>query len=99
MIFLMYYLSKNNNPQSSVLHRIIECFGLERTFRAHIAQPPCSEQGHLQLDQVAQSPIQLPLNVSRDGVSTASLGNLFQCFTTLMVKKCLPYIQSKSTLP
>jgi len=31
-------------------HRIIECFGLEGTVRGHLAQPPCSEQGHLQLD-------------------------------------------------
>jgi len=34
-------------------HRIIECFGLEGTFRDHVAQPTSSEQGHLQLDQVA----------------------------------------------
>jgi len=32
--------------------------GLEGTFKDHLVQPPCSEQGHLQLDQVAQSPIQ-----------------------------------------
>jgi len=32
-------------------HRIIEQFGLE-------VQPLCSEQGHLALDQVAQSPVQ-----------------------------------------
>ena len=38
--------------------RITECFGLKGTFRGHLAQPACSEQGHLQLDQVAQSPIQ-----------------------------------------
>jgi len=38
--------------------RIIECFGWEGTFRGHLAQPPSSEQGHLQLDQVAQSPVQ-----------------------------------------
>jgi len=38
-------------------HRITECFGLEGTFRCYLAQPPCSEQGHLQLDQVAQSPV------------------------------------------
>jgi len=37
-------------------HRIRECFGLEGTFRGHLAQP--SEQGHLQPDQVAQSPVQ-----------------------------------------
>ena len=43
-------------------HRIIECFGLEGTFRGHLkmgrAQPSCSEQGHLQLDQVSQRPVQ-----------------------------------------
>ena len=38
-------------------HTIIECFGLEGTFRGHLVQP-CSEQGHLQLAQVAQSPVQ-----------------------------------------
>jgi len=37
---------------------IIECFGLEGTLRGHVPQPPCSEQGHLPLDQVAQSPVQ-----------------------------------------
>ena len=35
---------------------ITEHFGLEGIFRGHLAQPPCSEQGHLQLDQVAQGP-------------------------------------------
>jgi len=38
--------------------RIIECFGLEETVRGDLAQHPCSEQGHLQLDEVAQSPVQ-----------------------------------------
>jgi len=32
---------------------IIGCFGFEGTFGGHLAQPPCSEQGHPQLDQVA----------------------------------------------
>ncbi|KAF1551686.1 Otoconin-90, partial [Eudyptes schlegeli] len=31
------------------------------TSKGHLVQPPCREQGHLQLDQVAQSPIQLDL--------------------------------------
>ena len=38
--------------------RIVECLGLEASCRGHLAQPLCSEQGHLQLDQVAQSPVQ-----------------------------------------
>jgi len=48
-------------------HRIIECFGLEGTFRGHLTQPPCSEQGHLQPDQVAQSPIQPGLDFKGKG--------------------------------
>ena len=32
----------------------------------------------------------LALNASRDGASTNSLGNLFQCFTTLCVEKLPP---------
>ena len=39
-------------------HRIIQCFGLTGTFRGHLVQSPCSEQGHLLLDQVAQSAVQ-----------------------------------------
>jgi len=31
---------------------------LEGTIKGHLAQLPCSEQGHLQLDQVVQSPVQ-----------------------------------------
>jgi len=50
---------------SKDLHRITECFGLEGTFRGHLAQPPCSEQGHLQPDQVAQSPVQPDLECSQ----------------------------------
>jgi len=34
---------------------------LEGTFRGHLAQPPGSEQGHLQLHQVPQSHIQSDL--------------------------------------
>ncbi|KAK4815543.1 hypothetical protein QYF61_003235 [Mycteria americana] len=34
-------------------------------------------------------PSNLTLNVSRDGASTTSLGNLFQCFTTLIVKNVI----------
>jgi len=36
-------------------------FKLEGTFKDHLIQFPCHGQGHLSLDQVAQSPIQLNL--------------------------------------
>ena len=39
-------------------HRLVQWFGLEGTFRGHLVQPHCHEQGHLQPDQVAQSPVQ-----------------------------------------
>lgn len=39
-------------------HRIIEQFGLKGTFKAHLVQHPCSEQGRLQLKHVAQTPVQ-----------------------------------------
>jgi len=42
-------------------HRLISYLyiqSLEGTFKGHLVQPhPCNEQGHLHLDQVAQSPI------------------------------------------
>ncbi|KAK4829865.1 hypothetical protein QYF61_007257 [Mycteria americana] len=36
--------------------------------------------------RLLRAPSNLTFNVSRDGASTTSLGNLFQCFTTLTVK-------------
>ena len=52
-------------------------------------QPPYYVQGCQPLDQAAQSHIQPGLDAYRDGASTTSLGNLFQCVTTLCVKKFL----------
>ena len=43
---------------SMSLHRIIELIELEGTFKGHLVQPLCNDQGHIQLDQIAQSPIQ-----------------------------------------
>ena len=38
--------------------RVVEWFGLEGTFTGHLVQTTCKEQGYLQLDQVAESPVQ-----------------------------------------
>jgi len=46
--------------------RTIESSDLERTFKGHLVQCPCSEQGHLQLHQVLKAPSSLTLGVSRD---------------------------------
>lgn len=45
------------------MDRIIEIFLFEGTFKGPLIQPTCNEQGHLQLDDVALSPIKLALNV------------------------------------
>jgi len=39
-------------------HRIIEFLELEGTFKGHLAQLLCNEQGHAQLDQVPRGLIQ-----------------------------------------
>ena len=44
------YMSQNR--------RIKELPELEGTLRGHLIQLPCTEQGHLQLESVAQSPAQ-----------------------------------------
>ena len=52
-------------------------------------QPPCYVQGCQPLYQAAQSHNQPGFDCLHDGASTASLGNLFQCVTTLCVKNFL----------
>jgi len=42
----------------SLYYSIIESLELEGTFKCHLVQLPCNEQGHPQLDQVAQSLVQ-----------------------------------------
>jgi len=41
-----------------MVFRITEPLELEGTFKGHLVQLPCNEQGHAQLDQVAQGLIQ-----------------------------------------
>ena len=75
-------------------HRIMESFELEETFKGHLVQLPCNEQGCLHYIRLLRAPSSLTLSVSTDGVSTTYLGNLCQCLTSLSVKKLLPYVHS-----
>ena len=85
-------------------HWIIEWFELEGTLKTIQLQPPCHGQGHLPLDQAAQSLIHPDLEHFQGGLSTISPGNLFQHLTTLTVKKFflisnLNFFQFKAITP
>lgn len=71
--------------------KIIELFKLERNFKVHLVQLPCNEQRHQQLRQVLRALYSLTVSVSKDRVSTTSLGNLCQCLTAIAVKKTSLY--------
>jgi len=64
----------------------VESLELEGTFKGHLVQLPCNEQGHHSHIRLPRASSSLALKVSRDGASTTSLGNLCQCITTLTVK-------------
>ena len=51
---------------------MIESFELEGTLNGHLAQLPCNEQRHLQLDQGAQSPSRLTSNISKNVAKSLS---------------------------
>ena len=77
---------------STLNHRIIEWFGLGGTFKGHLVQPPCHEQGHLQRDQVAQRPVQPDLECFQGwGIYNLS-GQPVLVFHHLHCKKFLLYI-------
>ena len=78
-------------------HRIIELFEMEGTLKGHLVQLPCNEQEHLQQIRLLRGPSSLTLSVSRDRASTTSLGNLFQCLTTLIIKNF--FLTSSLNLP
>lgn len=63
---------------NGVDHIVIEWFVFKRTLKIVYFHPHFHGKEHISLDQVAHGPI-LALNTSRNGASTTSLGNLFQC--------------------
>ena len=66
-------------------HQITEWLKLEGTSRLHLVQSPYSEQ--VTKSTLPMTMFSWVLNISKSGDSTTSLGSLFQCLTTLTVKK------------
>jgi len=62
---------------------------VEKDNSDHLLPTPCHGQGLQPLDQAAQSHIQPGFECLQVWGITASLGKLFQCVTTLWVKKFL----------
>jgi len=67
-------------------HRIIQWFGLEGTLQTISFQPPAMGRDPFHQTRVLRAPSNLALNTAREGAAIASLGNLGQGLTTLMVK-------------
>lgn len=66
-------------------HRITEWIGLNRTFEDPLVQSLCC--GVFHKIKLLRAPFNMTLNTSVDGTLTTFLDNLFQCLTTLIVKK------------
>ena len=78
-------------------HRITDWFRLEGTLKPIQFHPPAMGRDTSHQPRLPKAPSSLALSTSRDGASTASLGSLCQCLTTLTVKNFL-LTSSKSTL-
>ena len=76
----------------------MESFQLEETLKDHLVQLPYNEQGHLQLDQGAQRPIQSDLECLQEWGFYHISGQLVPLPQYPNCKKLLPYIQSRSPL-
>lgn len=75
----------------------MEGFELEEAFKGLQSNPPCTEQGHLQLQQVAQSHVQSDLKCFQGWASTTSLDNLLPGLHILIAK--IPSLQLVSICP
>jgi len=66
--------------------RIIEWFGFKGTLKIISFQPPAMSRDIFHQPRLLRAPSSLALNPAREEAATASLGSLFQCFTTLTMK-------------
>ena len=70
---------------------MIGWFGLEGTLKRYVVQPHCNEQGHHQLHQAAQSPIQPDLECFQGWGTYHLSGQAVPMFHQPHHKKFLPY--------
>ncbi|KAK4828298.1 hypothetical protein QYF61_024963, partial [Mycteria americana] len=80
-------------------HRITESYRLEKTFKIIESnhKPNTAKNHHYTMSLSTSS--KRPLNTSRDGDSTTSLGSLFQCLITLSSKPPLAQLEAISSCP
>ena len=74
---------------SDFYHRIIESWnglGWKEPYRSSRSKPPAMGRDTFHQTRLLQAPSNLALNTAREGAPTASLGNLFQGLTALIVK-------------
>ena len=65
-----------------LIHRVIEQLRMQGTLKLIQFQTPATIKVATHQLRLPRAPSSLALIPSRDGAPTASLGNLFQCFTT-----------------
>lgn len=53
-----WWMGSPTYAPGETFQRITELFELEGCLEGHVVQPPCRDQGRVQLDQGAQSPVQ-----------------------------------------
>ena len=71
---------------------------MEGTFKGLLVQPPCNKHGHLQIDQITQSPIQPDLECFQGQGTYHLSGQPVSVFHHPYHKKFLPHVWSRSTL-
>jgi len=71
--------------------------GWKGPYRSSGSNPPAMGRDSFHQTRLLRAPSNLALNTAREGAATASLGNLCQGLTTLMVKNFFPI--SKLNLP
>lgn len=96
---LFVMLSQQTDARKTQNHKTV---WIEVTFKGHLVQPPCLDQGHIQLDEVFQNPIQPDLEFFQGCGIYHLYGRSVAVFQHPLCnkkeKKNLPYIWSETTL-